>query len=70
MRKKWSREAFEKKFGSVEWSQNKNTPEARNTNVCHCSTRHIWKYKMASQCCDFLVLILGKTGWGQRFRHG
>ena len=27
MRKKWSREAFEKKFGSVEWSQNKNTPE-------------------------------------------
>ena len=53
MRKKWSREAFEKKFGSVEWSQNKNTPEAK-----------------ASQCCDFLVLILGKTGWGQRFRHG
>ena len=29
MRKKWSREAFEKKFGSVEWSQNKNTPEAK-----------------------------------------
>ena len=27
MQKKWSREAFEKKFGSVEWSQNKNTPE-------------------------------------------
>lgn len=29
MRKKWSREAFEKEFGSVEWSQNKNTPEAK-----------------------------------------
>ena len=27
MRKKWSREAFEKKFGSVECSQNKNTQE-------------------------------------------
>ena len=31
MRKKWSREAFEKKFGSVEWSQNKNTPEAKES---------------------------------------
>lgn len=58
MQKKWSREAFEKKFGSVEWSQNKNTPEAKEYE------------RMSSQCCDFLVLILGKTGWGQRFRHG
>lgn len=70
MRKKWSREAFEKKFGSVEWSQNKNTPEAKEYERMSLQYSTYMEIQNGIPVLRFSCFVLGKTGWGQRFRHG